>query len=91
MASTKTTADVIAKARELGRKDGSQAAWEAMEDGTYRPSGEGYQDWDAALVNAIGSEAAEELFGVAMNGPEWLPALRAYREAAQEAWEEAAE
>jgi hypothetical protein len=89
---SKTISDVTAKAREMGRKDGGQAAAEALEDGSYQRGAEHCEAWDAWLINAVGHAKAEELFGVMMEDePEWPLACRAYCEGAQEAWDMAGE
>jgi hypothetical protein len=89
MTSSKTRQDLIAAAREMGRRDGGQMAAEAVEDGTY--SGQGAGDFDAGLINAVGGAEAARLFGCEPDGETFRACCAAYNEGAEEAWEAAVE
>jgi hypothetical protein len=81
-------------ARKLGTEDGTTAANEGREDGSYRKGGS--NDWDGNLINAIGNEKTRELFGLTgdvnpADDPTYHAALAAYNEAATEAYDAASE
>lgn len=77
----------LANAIRLGTQDGLQAANEAREQESW-VAGQS-SDWDAGLINNLGTEKTAELLGVELDSPEWTQALQAYNRAAINAWDAA--